>query len=412
MRNFYEVNGNVFFKIEKYMNEWENFIGIYDKNGQEKKGAAQSLGSHVQKLWKNFNEDRSQLDKHYMETAIGLQAYISSFLLPNIERVFSLLVRDENIFALESQLVTEKDELIITDFGCGPLSGSVAILTLIEYILSQNSKLVAPKKIYIYAIDRSEKVVEVGSKFIKNSLISESSIFIERVTSPAKILKKSDIALCINVFNEIPEKHRLKTLKSIYDMSNEGALLLIMEPGQEEHAKALGTLRDHLIETATDCEIISPCAHKKLCPLAQNTARKDWCWFRHAWNPPVSLNLIDKFSKIDHHELNFSYLFLQKNKIRSAENYFARCVSDEFPLDLKGNKAQFDYFTNNLSSGEKEEFIEMAQYEGGLQKILLCTQSGALESAFVIADPEQKEYRRGRRIKEDSELYMRAKERI
>ncbi|WP_186648525.1 small ribosomal subunit Rsm22 family protein [Fluviispira vulneris] len=412
MRNFYEVNGNVFFNIENYMGEWEKYIGIYDKNGAEKKGAAQSLGSHVQKLWKNFNEDRSQLDKHYMETAIGLQAYISSFLLPNIERVFSLLVRDENIFAIESLLVAEKDELVISDFGCGPLSGSVAILALIEYILKQNSKLIAPKKISIYAIDRSEKVVELGAKFIKNSIITENSISIERLTSPAKLNKKIDIALCINVFNEIPEKHRFKTLKSIYDNSHEGALLLIMEPGQEEHAKALGALRDQFIENSENCEIISPCAHNKPCPLSQKTGRKDWCWFRHSWNPPASLKLIDKFSKIDHHELNFSYLFLQKNKIRSAENYFARCVSDEFALDLKGNKAQFDYFTNNLSSGDKEEFIEMTQYEGGLQKILLCTQIGALESAFMIADPEQKEYRRGRRIKESDELYMRAKERI
>ena len=57
------------------------------------------------------------------------------------------------------------------------------------------------------------------------------------------------------------------------------------------------------------------------------------------------------------------------------------------------------------------DVLVMSEHENGLNKILLCTSNGDLESAFVIADPSQKEYRRGRRIKESSELYMRAKER-
>lgn len=411
MRNFYEVEGKYFLNLSKYMDEWENYLGIYSKDGQEKKGAAQSLASHVQSLWSHFNQDRSKLDKHYMESAIGLQSYVSSFLLPNIERVFSTLVKDENIFAIESLFSIEKEEIIIADFGCGPLSGSVGIISLLEYIFSKNPNLAAPKKIFIYAIDRSEKIVEFGSKFIKNSTFPDSQIIIERLTSAEKMTKQAHIVLCINIFNEIPEKHRLKTLNTLYSKTEEGGVVLIMEPGQELHSKALGGLRDQFIETAENCEIISPCAHKKSCPLSFKSARKDWCWFRHAWNPPKTLSLIDKFSKVDHYELNFSYLFLQKNKVRSAEKYFARCVSDEFSIDVKGNKAQLNYFANNLVSGENAEFLEMSEHENGLNKILLCTSNGDLESAFVIADPSQKEYRRGRRIKESSELYMRAKER-
>ena len=113
MRNFYEVEGKYFLNLSKYMDEWENYLGIYSKDGQEKKGAAQSLASHVQRLWSHFNQDRDKLDKHYMESAIGLQSYVSSFLLPNIERVFSTLVKDENIFAIESLFSIEKEEIII-----------------------------------------------------------------------------------------------------------------------------------------------------------------------------------------------------------------------------------------------------------------------------------------------------------
>jgi len=315
MRNFYEVEGKYFLNLSKYMDEWENYLGIYSKDGHEKKGYAQSLASHVQTLWNHFNQDRDKLDKHYMDSALGLQSYVSSFLLPNIERVFSTLVKDENIFAIESFFVKENEEIIITDFGCGPLSGTVGVISLLEYIFSKNSNLIAPKKLFIYAIDRSEKIVEFGAKFIKNSSFPETQITIERLSSSEKLIKQSHIVLCINIFNEIPEKHRIKTLKSLFSKTENGGVMLIMEPGQELHAKALGNLRDEFIDSAEDCEIISPCAHKKSCPLSSKSTRKDWCWFRHAWNPPKTLSLIDKFSKVDHYELNFSYLFIQKNKV-------------------------------------------------------------------------------------------------
>ncbi|MGY3802873.1 small ribosomal subunit Rsm22 family protein [Pigmentibacter ruber] len=411
MRNFYEIESKLFINISNYMKDWESYLGIFDSNNTEKKATTQRIASHVQTLWNQFNQDRTKLDKHYMNTGDGFQAYIASFLLPNVERVFSTLVRDENIFAIESLFLTAKEEIVITDFGCGPLSGTIGILSVFEYLFSKNNNLVLPKRIHVNAIDRSDKIVEFGKKMLTKSLFENINISVEQLTSPEKVTKNSDIILGINVFNEIPMKHRGKTLNSLYAKLNNGGLLLIMEPGQEEHAKSLGTLRNEFISANKDGQIISPCAHKKSCPLSSETTRKDWCWFRHSWNTPKAISLIDKFSKLDHHELNFSYLFVQKNSVQSAETFFARCISDEFPIEIKAKSPQIEYFKNNLVSGEKEEFLKMVEFEGGLNKILLCTKEGELESAFVIADPTQKPYRRGRRVKLDSELYMRAKER-
>lgn len=412
MRNFYEIDGKNFFNVSTYIKSWEKYIGIYNKEGAENKEITQSLASHAKNLWIKFNQDRQNLEKHYMESSSTVQSYIASFLLPNIERVFSILVKDENISFIEKQLLKNNDELIITDFGCGPLSGSVGVLALLEYILSRKKNIVIPKKIIIYAIDRSEKIVEAGTNLIKNSKFTDVEIVIEKITSPEKITKQPHIVLCINIFNEIPIKHRLKTLMSLYLKTNPEGVILILEPAQEEHSKALGNLRDDFIKNVDDCDIISPCTHKKQCPLSSNTNRKDWCWFRHAWNPPNILSQIDKFSNIDHYELNFSYLFLHKNKYFSDEKYFARCVSDEFLISHSTNDTQLNYIMKNLISGEQNEFLEMTKHNSGINKILLCTNSGDLESAFVIADPSQKPYRRGRKIKEKSELYMRAKERI
>jgi ribosomal protein RSM22 (predicted rRNA methylase) len=337
-----------------------------------------------------------------------MKAYLSSFLLPNIERVFATLAKEENILHVENLFIKQKSHCVIADFGCGPLSATVGVLALLEELFFKKPKLAKPQKIKIYAIDRSKKITHQGTDFIKKSALKNDQIFIEHLSSPEKIQQELDIIVCSNIFNEIPEKHRLKTLQTLYTKLAPGGLLLVIEPGQENHAKALGTLRDHFLAQTPDCEIISPCPHKKNCPLSSTSKRKDWCWFRHAWNPPKTLSFIDKFSKIDHYELNFSYLFLQKKNAAFLENFFSRCVSDE--LTVKVEKKQAQYFLNHMLSGEKEEFIEMMEQKDRLRKILLCTATGELQSAFLIADPTQKEYRRGRKIKTENELYMRIKE--
>lgn len=41
MRNFYEVEGKSFLSLSKYMNEWENYLGIFAKDGSEKRSCTE-----------------------------------------------------------------------------------------------------------------------------------------------------------------------------------------------------------------------------------------------------------------------------------------------------------------------------------------------------------------------------------
>lgn len=358
MQNFYDLDGSSFFDPQKYFLEWKKLIGIESNDEQTNKRKIQSLGSHAQNLWKNFNEDRSELDKHYMETSAGLLAYVASFLTSNVERIFGLLSKNENLNALEHFLWEDKEELVVADFGAGPLSATVGLLCTLEFLFSKNRQLKKPQKIIVYAVDRSEKIVTMGRSLIEKSLLNSSCVSFHYVTSAVKIEKKIDITLCSNVFNEIPQKHHLKTALSIYERMNESSLLLILEPGQELHAKALGTLRDDLIEKTQDCSIVSPCAHKKPCPMSSKSKRSDWCWFRHYWNPPAEQKTIDKLTKIDHTVLNYSYVFFYKGNTLPPEfNFYARVVSNPFP----------------------------ASKESDLNKILLCTNEGEIENILTEA---------------------------
>jgi hypothetical protein len=93
MRNFYEVESKYFFNVQKYIENWENFVGLSNLDTTQEKRLSQSIASHVLNLWMSFNKDRKNLDKHYMDSSVNIKSYIASFLLPNIERVFSILVR-------------------------------------------------------------------------------------------------------------------------------------------------------------------------------------------------------------------------------------------------------------------------------------------------------------------------------
>lgn len=378
MRNFYQINGKYYINTKAYLDRLAHKLDIYSKDNELNKQKLQSLASLTQNLWKSFNEDRDTekqvvKDKHYMDTPAGLRAYASSFLLPNIERIFSLLTADENIFTLKNLLLNPQEELVLADFGAGPLSATTGFLCALEYVLETFPQLCTPKKIKIYAIERSEKIYQYGLDLLNSSLLKPVEVSIERLTSIEKMPSYINISIAANVFNEIPLKHRLGNIQNLHEKLTNNGILLVLEPGQSMHAKALGTLRDEFLLNAQDVEIVSPCAHKKKCPLSATSTRSDWCWSRHHWQPPYILNEIDKFSKIDHHELNYSYVFFVKTKIKMVKPYFARIVSDKLENKAPQSISEFKV------------------------KYLLCTNEGKIEPA-LYKFPEEALHKRGEKI--------------
>jgi ribosomal protein RSM22 (predicted rRNA methylase) len=412
MRNFYEINPQKLIHIHKFMDEWKKKCELHTGDIKTK---CQSLGSHSKTLWSFFNEERNEdkqtlKNKHYMETPQGLQAYIASFLLPNIERVFSLLVRDENSVTLKNICKKSQSELTIADFGSGPLSATIGLFCALEYLASQDENLIIPEAIKIYAIERSEKIFMQGKELLENSIFPNNKIHIERITSVEKLPEQIDVSLCVNVFNEIPSKHRIGNLKKIAEKLTHNGILFILEPAQEQHSKELGHLRDTFLQTEDlNFQIISPCTHKKPCPLANSTTRKDWCWFRHGWNPPYLLKEIDKFSKIDHHFLNFSYLLMTKNSLPVHEMIYARSVSEKLNIDLN-HKNTLEFFKHNMVQGDENNFLMKAQHEI-FSKMLLCTQDGSLNSILIEEENTSFEYKKGMRIQKKDSLEFLFKER-
>lgn len=402
MKNFYRVWGSCYLDVEKYLFAWSQYIGLaqISKTGdvlEQQERKAQSLAAQVQKLWRFFNENRNDLDKHYMETHTGLVAYCAAFLLPNIERVFSILTAEENSpkwVPAFMQKCASQSEVVLVDFGSGPLSASVGFLCALEFFLGSEPSL-KPPKILIYAIDRSEKIVQAGERILQQSLLARGLVEVVRVPSIAKVPMPIDFALCSNVFNEIPEKHRLKTLVPLAEKLTANGGLLIIEPGQEEHARALGSLRDGLLAQSKQAgmQILSPCPHTGACPLSSTSPRKDWCWFRHTWDPIPEMQMLDKMSNINHSTLNFSYVFFHKSYFDAAANtasapYFARAVSDCIALN------------SQLGSAERPA-AEVPPADSERYKILLCCNDGTLKAGYLNSSVKQL---RGKKFAQENEL--------
>jgi hypothetical protein len=380
MKNFYALDTPLYIDSKKYIDAWKKFVYPQEKYDLKQ---IQSISSHIKNLWSQFNNtDEKKLDKHYMNDFFF--EYICFFLIPNIERTYSILSREENRTVFDSLLqeAVEKD-IIVVDFGSGPLSASTGFLFAFDSFLNQNPHIKNTRKIKIWAIDRSERSIAGGRKLLEQST---THVEVIQATSIEKVTDQINIVLCANVLNEIPEKHKHKTFQSIFNRLSQDGTLLILEPGQQEHSKKLSALRDSLLEQNKDqIQIIAPCAHKKECPL-KSDLRKDWCWFKHYWDIPDFYEIFNKYTKIDHYFLNYSYLLTQKKPLSSVPPYFSRVVSDEMQVDLSIESPQQVYFKNNLINMNQKEFENILESQNQFKKVLLCTQDGNLESLLTQTD--------------------------
>jgi ribosomal protein RSM22 (predicted rRNA methylase) len=381
----------------------------------EREKALQSLGDLSKSLWQAFNTDRAALDRDYMATERHLSAYLSAFFIPNIERSRHILTRPSAAKILKDFF--KKDKIHILDFGAGPLSSTFGFLIALGEVAEQ----LRPSEnnirhIKIVAVERSERSVRMAQTWLSQCISPSIQIEVERRTSvPAD--HHFDVVLASNVFNEIPQKHHLKTFNILQKSLNTGetlpqSLLLIVEPGQEIHSRNLVELRDQVLQQGSELKLLSPCPHTLPCPLGANMKRPDWCWFRRTFKaPPFQLEL-DQRTQIDHQDLAFSHLlFVQKPAQRNAP--WAVCVSDPIPMgDVEGQQKREIYFRSNRrpeSASVTDARIAHLAIHGAKTK--LCSQSGELLAGISEGVAAPLRHRRGDEIHNGDEFELIIQER-
>ena len=84
--------------------------------------------------------------------------------------------------------------------------------------------------------------------------------------------------------------------------------LMLLEPALRETSRALHQVRDRLLAEGR-CTIYSPCLHENKCPALPNP--DNWCHEERAWQPPSTIQRIDREVGFIKDALKFSYLILR-----------------------------------------------------------------------------------------------------
>ena len=347
----------------------------------------QALGSATQDVWSSFNTQREPSNFHsrYLDGARG-DAYLASFLIPNAERVFSVLsAKGKSACA---GLLRQR-ELRICDYGCGPWSATVGALSALG-ALSQG-KL---PRLQISGVDRSLHLPEVGLGLLQESLCPGAEVELERLSAlpPQRPGEGFHIILLANVLNELPPPARLGLLTKLARRLLPGGILLVLEPGQDEHAWALSRLRNRFLEAVPALALLGPCPHRGPCPLTPEAGRKDWCWFSHRFEVPPLLRAVDSVSGLSHQYLGFSYLLLGNGPQGAREFPPSVAVSEPIDLGILSPRTS-EHVKRNLLHGTKEEALLLTK--GPARKQLLCTREGRLAARLLA--PSQRP-RRGDEI--------------
>ncbi|MDD3043945.1 MAG: small ribosomal subunit Rsm22 family protein [Candidatus Delongbacteria bacterium] len=364
-----------YFDKNAFLSFWQSAVfGSNDPDKLDplkKRSETDKLRDRIKKLWMSFNENREDFRRKYSDTKKFINAYISSFYLPNIQRIYSILMQKQNQKEIVSSFENAGEEFVIMDFGAGPMSATFGLLLVLDH----SGVDLRSKKIIFITVERSSNMISTGLDMIRAGFPSGPEFLHENFTSPLKAERKCDIILCANVFNEIPEQHRLSNLEDLLSLSR--GLMLITEPGQEVHSKALSSLRNDLISGAGyTFSIVSPCTHSGLCPLSSECDRQDWCWFSSPWRVPDQAAFVDRITGLDHRQLNFSYLFIKMSARSTAENKF-RIISDLIIPVRKGNRFRFDnWMRNNIIEGDPAFLTRVSDMDVG--KMLLCGPDGKL----------------------------------
>lgn len=379
MESFNEYDKYRFFSWKDFYTAWQQTIfgtmDITKLSIAAKQSMNDRLRSQIQSLWQSFNENRDKLRKDYATDKASIISYLAAFLLPNIERVFHLMTLPQAEKGIKKIFTPGKEEVVITDFGAGPLSATIGFLLAADYWQIDLSKV----KITIMAVERSGVMLNAGYEMLKQGFGDRVDISMTNNSSSVKIPKLSDVILAANVFNELPIKHRVTTMESLWKGLAKNGFMLILEPGQDIHSKNLGSMRNLFLQNNfKETIVLAPCRQMVHCPLNSETSRNDWCWFSHRWQMPEVMMTIDKISGLEHRQLNYSYLLLCKSKPSKPKGGWL-VLSDQLSAGKLDERSRFVYWLNkNVIDGDASSIAKLPAANIG--KVLLCSPEGELQS--------------------------------
>jgi ribosomal protein RSM22 (predicted rRNA methylase) len=280
----------------------------------------------VAELSRLFTKGREALGRDYLNDSTLADAYLSYFFPVNLSKIQVLL----NELPEDWSRPPDDRPLRVLDLGSGPGTGVIAVLDW----LNQHDPD-ALKKLNVVAVDGAAQALsQAGSLWTACSRqigLAEESLILRKgdLTRPSSgwgddVAKRGPydliiVANCLNeLFGHIDQsiEERSSFITDALTRLTPHGTVMIVEPALRGTSRALHQVRDQLLAEKR-CTVYSPCLHERNCPALLNP--DDWCHEERAWEPPSTIQEIDRQVGFIKDALKFSYLLLRTDGRTIAE---------------------------------------------------------------------------------------------
>ena len=305
-----------------------------------------ALAQAVLNLSRLFTTARPSLPPRYLDDPAHAAAYLSYFLPVNLSKIQVLLDELPN----DSSHETPDRPMTVLDLGCGPGTGSLALLDWLWHHSPDQAKSVS-----VLATDASHESLQ-DAKRLWEAYCNEVGIpnaglrCVEgNLEHPLKgdlgkqIVRGGpyDLIIMANCLNELfaaaanPPAERAAVIDQLLPFLSPHGTVMIVEPALRQTARALHQMRNHLLKQGL-CTVYSPCLHEGACPALDHP--DDWCHEERPWQTPPAIAALDREVGFIKDALKFSYLLLRtdgRTIVQRSPRTF-RVVSEL--RELKGEK--------------------------------------------------------------------------
>lgn len=277
------------------------------------------LARAVVDLSRLFTTARAALPTRYLDDPAHAAAYRSYFLPVNLSKIQVLL--DE----LPSDSCTGAPDrpMAVLDLGCGPGTGSVALL---DWLWHRSPERVP--SLSMLAADTSlaplQDCKRLWDAYCQEIGIANAGLrcLTGNLEHPLKgdlgkqIVRGGpyDLIILANCLNELcaaatdPPAERAAVVTQLLPFLAPQGTIMIVEPALRQTARALHQVRNHLLKQGL-CTVYSPCLHEGACPALDHP--DDWCHEERPWETPPAIAAIDHEVGFIKDALKFAYLLLR-----------------------------------------------------------------------------------------------------
>ena len=304
--------------LEKYdfsilVRQWEEVLVLAY---QELKGGKvtpskviQTNRQGLEKLWQTYTQERRDLSKGLLSHKRQALAYYAGFHLTNTIRAAGTLQRSG--LALRNW---QGQPVQVVDLGCGTGASSIAVANHLASVIGTD-------KLSFQLFDNTGSVLDLARLGlqvfaddrktvppIRSARLGLENLDTSRVFGPEGIT-----ILCLGyVWNELGQNPKaLRRLKELLQLCDDKPIvLLVTEPAAEGPARKAMQLRNELVEKDWQARYPCPAAHET-CPMTADS--RDWCYSEFRWQPPATLQLVDRILGIRRQTLGCAGYLFTKN---------------------------------------------------------------------------------------------------